>query len=161
MNRENVLEMVRDAHDRGVTLDLHGADLREADLRWSSLFGADLHEADLNWADLRWADLHGANLREADLNWADLSGASWDGLVIDGLHQYRCVLLPPPTGWKIVIGCWSGTVDELRSLISRDDGWPEATGEQIAQRRPRLEAFCDMCDTHIGTHQNTTNGQGT
>ena len=177
MNREEVLKIVREARDRGKTPDMHGADLsgadlHEADLRGADLRGADLHEADLHVADLhvadlykadlRGADLYRADLHRADLHEANLSGANlrgadlygglWDGLCIDGIHPYRCLLVPTPDGWKVTIGCWSGTVPELRSLIASDDGWPEATGEQIAERRPLLSAFCDLCDTHMAAH---------
>ncbi|MDU5415557.1 MAG: pentapeptide repeat-containing protein [Cutibacterium avidum] len=207
MNRDDVLEIIREASDRGETpnlrkanlsgVNLHGADMRKADLRdanlsWADLRGANLREAnlcgaDLSWANLREADLRGANLREANLrgaklrganlswtklydadlcganlSWANLRGAKlrganlrgglWGGLCIDGLHPYRCLLVPTPDGWEVTIGCWSGTVPELRSLIASDDGWPEATGEQIAERRPLLSAFCDLCDVHMAAH---------
>ena len=48
-----------------VGIDLSGADLRGANLRW-----ADLRGANLRWADLRGADLSGANLSRADLRGA-------------------------------------------------------------------------------------------
>ena len=98
------------------------------------------------------ANLHEANLSGANLRGADLYRGLWDGLCIDGIHPYRCLLVPTPDGWKVTIGCWSGTVPELRSLIASDDGWPEATGEQIAERRPLLSAFCDLCDVHMAAH---------
>jgi uncharacterized protein YjbI with pentapeptide repeats len=80
--------------------DLHGADLRKANLHEADLRGANLIEANLGWADLScanlggahlgWADLreavlskavlkgdfHGANLSGANLREADLSGAA-------------------------------------------------------------------------------------
>lgn len=177
MNREDVLQIIREAHDWDEAPDLHGAnlagvDLTEANLNGADLYGADLRGADLHGADLRWADLHGANLRGAYLTGADLrvanliranlrganliranlNGAAWDGFYVDGIHPYRCLLIPTVDGWKVAIGCWSGAVDELRDLISRDDGWPEATGDEIAERRPHLSAFCDLCDAHIATH---------
>ncbi|MBE5898231.1 MAG: pentapeptide repeat-containing protein [Lachnospiraceae bacterium] len=65
--------------------DLHGADLRGAnlldvnlrgsDLRWAILRDANLRWANLHDADLRWANLCGANLHDADLYGADLYGA--------------------------------------------------------------------------------------
>ena len=167
MNRDDVLEIIREARYRGETpnlrkADLRGANLRKADLYGSNLRGADLHGANLSWADLLQADLRGAklhlaNLRGANLYGVDLRGANlygrlWDGLCIDGIHPYRCLLIPTPDGWRVTIGCWSGTVAELRSLIASDDGWPEATGEQAAERRPLLSAFCDLCDTHMAAH---------
>ena len=53
--------------------DLHGADLREANLYRADLRGADLSEADLRGADLRGADLYEADLRGANLRGANLS----------------------------------------------------------------------------------------
>ena len=157
MNRVDVLEIIREARSRGETPDLSWANLRWVNLRWANLSGANLRWANLHGANLRWANLHGANLhgadlRRADLCRADLRGALWDGLYVDGLHPYRCLLVPTPDGWKITIGCWTGTVDELRDLIARDDGWPEATGDEIIRRRPLLSAFCDMCDVHMSAH---------
>ena len=136
---------------------LYGADLREAYLRGADLYGADLRKADLSGANLRWAKLYEADLREAylrgaDLRKADLCGGLWDGLCIDGIHHYRCLLVPTPDGWTVTIGCWSGTVTQLRCLIASDDGWPEATGDQISERRPLLSAFCDLCDVHMAAH---------
>ena len=167
MNREDVSKIVREARDRGEAptlyeadlsgadltgADLYGADLYEADLHKANLSGADLTKADLRWADLYEANLHKANLTKADLRWAKLTRADWDGFCVDGIHPYRCLLVPTPDGWTVTIGCWSGTVAELRALISHDDGWPEAIGDQIAQRRPPLAAFCDLCDAHIAAH---------
>lgn len=60
--------------DKGIRIDLSGADLRGADLA-----GADLSRADLSWADLRGAYLAGAKLREVDLGGADLRGVDFRG----------------------------------------------------------------------------------
>lgn len=162
MNRKSVLKIIREARNRAETpdlwkADLSGANLTRANLCWVDLRGVDLHganlyEADLYGADLRWANLHEANLSGANLSGANLTRTAWDGFYVDGIHPYCCLLVPTPNGWTVTIGCWSGTVAELRALISRDDGWPEATGDQIAERRPRLMAFCDLCDAHIAAH---------
>lgn len=73
MNREEALQIVKEAREAGKKPDLSGADLRWAnlrwaDLRWANLTGADLSEADLRGADLSEADLSRANLRRADLS---------------------------------------------------------------------------------------------
>lgn len=157
MTREDVLKIVREARNRDEVPDLNGVDLRGADLHGADLSGIDLSWANLHGAYLRGVDLRGANLAGADLTGADLiranlAGAAWDGFCVDGIHPYRCLLVPTPDGWEVTVGCWSGTVTELRSLIASDDGWPEATGEQIAERRPPLSAFCDLCDVHMAAH---------
>ena len=157
MTREDVLKIVREARNRDEVPDLNGVDLRGADLHGADLSGIDLSWANLHGAYLRGVDLRGANLAGADLTGADLiranlAGAAWDGFCVDGIHPYRCLLVPTPDGWTVIIGFWTGTVAGLRALISRDDDWPEATGDQIADGRPRLAAFCDLCDAHIATH---------
>ena len=151
--------------------DLHRANLHGADLHRADLYGADLHGADLSGADLRRANLHGADLREADLREADLrranlheanlSGAYLHGanlhragiLHIDGLPSGSATLIPEPDGWVLQIGCWRGTITELREMIARDDGWPEAVGAQIVERRPMLAALADMADAWAAVNQ--------
>lgn len=56
--------------------NLHGADLREADLFRANLSGADLRGANLYGADLSEGDLSGANLLEAYMYRAGLPGAN-------------------------------------------------------------------------------------
>lgn len=68
-------------HVKNVIIDLYGADLGRADLRWSdlnaaNLSGTSLFEADLDSAQLANANLEGANLRGANLTVANLSGAN-------------------------------------------------------------------------------------
>ncbi len=101
----------------------------------------------LRFADLRFADLRSANLRSADLSFADLSSTSC--LSVTGLPSGHAILAPLPTGWRLTVGCWSGTITELRELITRDEGWPEAEGDQIIARRPMLAALADMCDAWV------------
>ena len=132
--------------------DLSGADLRYANLRGANLPGADLRYAYLSSADLRGADLSGADLRYAILRGADLRDASWDGLRVDGLPSHQVTLTPTPAGWRLQVGCWSGTIAGLRALIASDDGWPEARGAEIARRRPILTALADLCDAHAEAH---------
>ena len=55
---------------------------------------------------------------------------------------------PTPSGWHLRVGCWDGTVEELRELIATDDGWPEAEGEECARRRPSLQSLIAMCEAH-------------
>ena len=171
MTREKILAAVREGRSlSGANLagaNLAGASLRWADLTGASLRRADLSEADLPWANLRWADLTGANLSEADLTGADLTGANlrWADLrradlsgarggilTVDGLHPYRALLVPLTTGWWLTIECWEGATADLRALIARDEGWPEAEGKEIAIRRPMLAALADLCDAHAAGH---------
>ena len=159
------------ANLRGADLsdaDLSGANLRGANLSWASLRRADLSDADLSranlrHADLRWANLRRANLRRADLRWADLSDADlrwarteYPILSIPDTPSGPTVLIHTGGAWRLDIGCWQErTVRELRDLIATDDGWPDATGEECARRRPILAAVADLCDAHIAYHCTT------
>ena len=142
--------------------DLRSADLSFADLRFADLRSANLRSANLRSANLRSADLRSANLRSANLSSADLRSAnlrsanlrsanlrSTSCLSVTGLPSGHAILAPLPTGWRLTVGCWSGTITELRELITRDEGWPEAEGDQIIARRPMLAALADMCDAWV------------
>jgi uncharacterized protein YjbI with pentapeptide repeats len=80
-------------------LNLSGADLSGAELRFANLQGADLRFADLSGAELRFANLQGAYLRSAklqgaylneaflqgaDLTFANLQGAKLQGAKLQG-----------------------------------------------------------------------------
>ena len=136
----------------GANLDganLYGAYLGGANLYGANLDGANLDGADLSRANLRGANLGGANLGGANLYWANLYGANLRGagiLHVEGLPSGTATLIPEPDGWALQIGCWRGTITELREMIACDDGWPEAVGAQIAERRPMLAALADMAD---------------
>ena len=154
---------LRGADLYGANLDganLDGANLRGANLYGANLYGANLRGANLDGANLGGADLDGANLRGANLYGANLRGANLDGanlrgagiLHIDGLPSGTATLIPEPDGWALQIGCWRGTITELREMIACDDGWPEAVGAQITERRPMLAALADMCDAWAEAH---------
>ena len=50
---------------------------------------------------------------------------------------------------QISIGCWSGTVADLR-VLAASDRWPSGANEgRRDQFRPRLLAFADLCDAQI------------
>ena len=142
LTREDVERIIAEARRDG----------RRPDLRW-----ADLSGADLRWADLREADLRGANLREADLREADLRGAiGLSGVVflsLSGLPSGLANLWPTPDGWRVSVGCWAGTVDDLATLIEGEEGWPEANApEERALRRPGLRMWIALCRDHIARH---------
>ena len=165
LTRADMQRSVNEARAKGErpdlpNLDLSDLDLRNLDLRCVDLIGAGLRDtnlrdtnldgANLSGADLYEANLDGANLSGADLAGANLHGAIWDGLVLDGLHRYRCLLIPTPGGWVTEIGCWSGTVSELRELIAGDD-WPESGDEDQERLRPLLRLWCDLADAHANS----------
>ena len=142
---------IRDANLCGVKL--RDADLRDTDLSYTNLRDADLRYTSLRGANLHGAIMHGANLIGANMRYTNLAMTSWDGFAIDGLHPYRILLFPTPPGWRITIGCWEGTPDDLRTLIA-GDVWPEAEGDEITHRRPLLEAALHMVDAYIAAHPN-------
>ena len=69
-----------------VSLDLHGADLRGANLLWADLRGATLSAADLRGTDLSGIDLTYANLRNANLSGASLFDADLSGSDLSGAN---------------------------------------------------------------------------
>ena len=134
--------------------NLSSANLWGADLTGANLWGADLTGANLADADLTGAYLTGADLTDADLRHANLGRARWKGLQITGLPSGQAVLTPTPDGWELRVGCWTGTLGDLRTLIAQDEDWPEAEGEEIALRRPGLQAALALIDAHIAMHPN-------
>jgi uncharacterized protein YjbI with pentapeptide repeats len=67
---------------------LSGANLSEADLRWSNLVGADLRWSNLSKtnlvaADLSRANLTGTDLSEANLIYTNLSGTKLNGTIVE------------------------------------------------------------------------------
>lgn len=107
-----------------------------------SLYRAALREADLRGANLSWANLYGADLRGASVSHPLLSCDTPSG---------RLTLVPLHDHWHLRIGCWTGTTDDLRTLIAGDD-WPEAEGTEQDKRRPVLAAIADLVDAHIAYH---------
>jgi len=151
--------------------DLSGANLSGANLSGASLWGADLSDADLSGAGLSGANLAGASLWGADLSGADLSGANLSGANLSGANLWDAnlptnsavrslgetpsgwtAIYPTPTGWMMRVGCWVGTPANLAALIARDEGWPEATPEQIPERRPFLQNALALAEWHISQH---------
>ena len=146
--------------------DLWDANLRDADLSGANLSGANLWGADLRDADLRGANLWDANLRDANLRGADLWGADLRGADLRGANLPTnsavrslgetpsgwTAIYPTPTGWMMRVGCWVGTPANLAALIARDEGWPEATPEQIPERRPFLQNALALAEWHISQH---------
>ena len=50
---------------------------------------------------------------------------------------------------QIVIGCWSGTTDDLRKLATSAN-WPSSADDTTrAKYAPRLLAFAALCDAQI------------
>lgn len=158
LNRANLRDAFLSGADlSGASLigaDLHDADLtfakaRHADMRYADLRGADLYDT-----DLRSANLHGAHLLSVDLRYSNTTAANLTGLFLGGLPSGNLVFIPTTEGWNLTIGCWEGTTNELREMIAKDDGWPEAEGEEITERRPMLEAAADMCDAYAASKPN-------
>lgn len=160
--RDQVLSIVREAREAGVVPNLRNSSLSGVDLRSANLSGVDLCGADLSAANLYGASLYGSdlrhtNLRDANLRFASLRDANlydaiWRGLRIDGLPSRQLTLTPTPYGWDLSVGCWYGTPDKLRALIAKDEGWPGAEGDEIARRRPYLQAALELCEIHMADH---------
>ena len=150
---------LRNANLRGA--DLRGADLTDANLRNANLRGADLRNANLTGAnlggaDLTDADMTGANLRNANLRGANLTWAASAARIIHlaGLPSGETIFMPTPTGWYLTVGCWEGEMEDFKTLIASDEGWPAARGDEVTRRRPSLQAVAALCEAHVGLHPN-------
>lgn len=157
--REDVIRIVKEARARREDPDLRGlnlvgADLRGLDLQDANLRHANLEGANLRCADLSWADLWGINLTDAALCDVSLRHPNNCALHIDHLPSGLVTFYPTPAGWHLQVGCWDGTLDELRDIIAKDDGWPAARGSEVYLRRPLLEATIALCEAHATYHQN-------
>ena len=150
---------LRDANLRGA--DLRGADLTDANLRNANLRGADLRNANLTGAnlggaDLTDADMTGVNLRNANLRGANLTWAASAARIIHlaGLPSGETIFMPTPGGWYLTVGCWEGEMEDFKTLIASDEGWPAARGDEVTRRRPSLQAVAALCEAHVGLHPN-------
>jgi len=112
---------------------LHGAQLRGAQLQ-----GAQLHGADLQDADLQGAQLHGADLRDADLWGAQLRGVCLQGARLQGadLREATGIVSVGPVGKEgrivyivdhgdkmmIQAGCFWGDEFEFAKAVTKKYG---------------------------------------
>lgn len=153
--RESVIEAIRVAREEGdrrpfkpgedlSRLDLCYVDLSNLDLSGVRFWGTNLWRANLRWADLQWADLRGADLRGADLWRTDLRRGRLDGafgvLQIVGLPSGMVTMVPTVDGWRLLVGLWEGTIDDLAEIIPSDEGLPEPSCYEVSRRRPSLYA---------------------
>ena len=155
MTRDEVLEIVRLAHEKCERVDLRSADLRDVYLRGANLRGADLRGANLGDADLWGADLRGADLRSAKLYGAGLWGANLCGA---DLHDTKGIVVITPRGirgdmliavihkdgWYIKTGCFWGTLAEFEVAVNRthpDDKWGVLYRADIAMLRATEQVY--------------------
>lgn len=116
MDVSEVLEIMKDACDKGIRADLRGANLSDANLSRADLRGADLRGADLSRADLSDAHLSRADLSRADLSRATglLNSIDWlkenheieevDGKLYIVAYKAFGVHYCTPINWKIEAG---------------------------------------------------------
>ena len=137
-------------------MTLYDADLRDADLRDADLRGANLREANLHGVNLRDADLYGVNLTGINLRGANLSWAARAARILhlEGLPSGETIFMPTPTGWYLTVGCWEGNLEDFKTLIASDEGWPEARGSEVTRRRPSLQAVAALCEAHMCLYPN-------
>lgn len=140
---EDVEKIIKKARAEYKAPDLRGADMSGADL-----LGADLRGADLRDVDLRSANLRGADLRFANLRSANLYNCIRDGLQITQPPYGQVILTPTCKGWWMSIGCWDGTPEELKTLISKDEGGIEA-GDENHLPCSYLEAVFALCEAYM------------
>ncbi|QPK81146.1 pentapeptide repeat-containing protein [Schaalia sp. ZJ405] len=137
--------------------NLQGVKLQNTYLFKANLQGARLQKADLRYADLRGANLSYANLRDANLEdanlaYAHLTGTNWYCLCVNSTPSVDVFFYPTRGGWRLKFGCWLGTLENLKKIISSDEDWPEALGEEVERRRPVLKAFIELARAHENYH---------
>ena len=109
-----------------------------ADSTWSGGTLIDLRELDLTDVDTwrTWTDAH-VDPTLDQLTVTNVSSEGHEGT----LHK----------SGQIIIGCFVGTVSELRALVEGDK-WPSGADEEKRGRyRPRLLAFADLCEQQLAT----------
>ena len=140
MTRDEVLEIVRLAHEKGERANLYGADLRGANLR-----DADLCDTNLRDADLYGANLCDANLRDANLCDADLYDT--EGIVVitpRGSRGDMLIAVIHKDGWRIKTGCFWGTLAKFEVAVNRthpDDKWGVLYRADIAMLRATEQVY--------------------
>jgi uncharacterized protein YjbI with pentapeptide repeats len=88
----NALVQRQRRYDRGLVLDLAGADLRQANMDGVVLQKAILRDTKLRGAFLRSSDLRGANLANAQAESVRLDGANLGKVVLDGARLQGATL---------------------------------------------------------------------
>ena len=114
--------------------NLSGADLRYAELSSANLLGADLSSADLSGANLSGAKLRHVNLNGAKLRYADLKGVDLSSANLSGSDTTN-TRLPIYSKWdfsiendSLNIGCKTKTFSEWKK-------WFEESEEEFSTER--------------------------
>lgn len=59
------------------------------------------------------------------------------------LHATACYQIDG--SWRVRVGCWYGSIPELRAL-AESDNWVETPPEDVEEARPELLAFVALCE---------------
>lgn len=134
------------------------------------LYGADFSESSLDTVGFVSCDFGECSFEDArliDVIFAggDLSDSRFTRTALSRTHFFvghppsevfttitpsgRVNLVPTPNEWELTVGCWRGSIEDLRALADGDDDWPEARGEEREARRPVLRALADLCEAHV------------
>ena len=140
-----------------------GANLRDADLRYTNLSKAKLSKANLRDADLSYANLYGANLRytnlsKANLRDADLSYANLYGANLSGANLYGADLRDAKNIPYIPLECpsdgafvgWKKVKNVLIKLeIPADAKRSSATTNKCRCDKAKVLGFYDLNSTEL------------
>ena len=139
---------------------------RGSDCQGAYFFNSDCSGAIFGEANCQNAIFQHSNCQDANFYLSNCAGVKFQytdcrrtffrGLLrLQGLPSGPVVFKPTPAGWELEVGCWDGTPDTLERLIATDEGWPEAVGDECAERRPGLEAVVALCraQTQIGAYR--------
>ena len=129
------------------SIHLHGGNLAYA----APTVAVFVHAADSTWSGGTLIDLRDLDLTDVEQwrVWVDARvDPALDELVITDVSSQGDVGELTKDG-TITIGCFDGTVSDLRDLIAGDN-WPShADAESRARYRPRILAFAGLCEQQL------------
>lgn len=108
LTRDQVLQIVASAGERGEKPELFGANLGETEQLWAKLGGTKISGAELLRADLSGMDLRGVDLRQANLKQTNLQRANLSGVNLSAARYDQAIL-------------WPANFDPTRTGVIRED----------------------------------------
>lgn len=125
------------------------ANLSNTNLEATSFIRCNLGSVRLHMATMIGAELTGSDLYMARTSGTMFTSDHGVGIYAQaGLPSGPVYMFPTSEGWELHVGCWYGSVNDLEWMISSDEGWPEAEGEECDRRRPGLQALVASLRAH-------------
>lgn len=77
--------------------------------------------------------------------WIDAAACLLTATIYTSQRLHATAFRQKDGSWHVRVGCWSGSVPELRAL-AESDRWVETPHEDIEEARPELLAFVALCE---------------